>query len=136
LATSASGELGARAQVSWREAAALRLCLLSDDMQNRRILNSVFGMHALDVCPDVSSNSFLGILSHLETGAWSSIVPHTFAHLLARRQDIVFIPLVEPAHTQLIGLVTSDREPPPPMARALETIARSLDLDAALGEVS
>jgi DNA-binding transcriptional LysR family regulator len=135
VATAARGTLGARTQISWREAASLRLCLLSDDMQNRRILNSVFGFHGLEVRPDVVSNSFLGILSHLRTGAWSSIVPHTFTQLFGAQQDIVLIPLVEPAHMQSIGLVTSDREPPPPMARALEACARGLYLEGVLGRV-
>jgi DNA-binding transcriptional LysR family regulator len=135
LATAASGSLNARAQISWREASTLRLCLLSDDMQNRRILNSVFAMQGVEVRPDVVSNSFLGILSHLRTGAWSSIVPHTFAHLFGEQRDIALIPLVEPAHVQSIGLVTSDREPPPPMARALEACAVGLDLEDAMGVV-
>jgi len=133
VAIAAGGPLDGRTQISWREAASLRLCLLSEDMQNRRILNSVFGIHGLEVRPDVVSNSFLGILSHLRTGAWSSIVPHTFTHLFGEQLDIALIPLVEPAHMQSIGLVTSDREPPPPMARALEACARGLDLEAALG---
>ncbi len=133
LATAVAGSLGARAQISWREASVQRLCLLSDDMQNRRILDTVFGMQSVEVRPDVVSNSFLGVLSHLRTGAWSSIVPHTFAHLFGEQQDIALIPLVEPVHRQSIGLVTSDRDPPPPMARALEACARGLDFEALLG---
>jgi DNA-binding transcriptional LysR family regulator len=135
LATAAAGPFGGRTQIGWREASALRLCLLSDDMQNRRILNSVFGMQGVDVRPDVVSNSFLGILSHLRTGVWSSIVPHTFSHLFGEQRDIALIPLIEPIHTQSIGLVTSDLEPPPPMARALEACARSLNLEHALSVV-
>lgn len=115
-----------------KEASAQRLCLLSEDMQNRRILNSVFQHHGVEVTPSVVSNSFIAILSHLRTGVWCSIVPHTFAHLFGEQRDIALVPLVEPLHLQAIGLVTSDREPPAPMARALETLARSLNFEALL----
>ena len=127
FATATTNPLADRSQISWREAAGQRLCLLSDDMQNRRILNGVFALQQADIRPDVVSNSFLAILSQLRTGGWSSIVPHSFAHLFGEQRDVALIPLVEPLHIQSIGLVTSDREPAPPMARALEACARSVD---------
>ena len=130
FATAVNGPLAGRAQISWREAAGQRLCLLSDDMQNRRILNAVFEQQQLDFRPDVVANSFLAVLSQLRTGAWSSIVPHSFGHLFGEQRDVALIPLVEPMHRQSVGLVTSDREPAPPMARALEACARGVDFSA------
>lgn len=130
FATAASGPLANRSQISWREAASQRLCLLSDDMQNRRILDGVFAQQSADIRPALVSNSFLAILSQLRTGGWSSIVPHSFAHLFGEQRDLTLIPLVEPLHLQSIGLVTSDREPAPPMARALEACARTIDFSA------
>lgn len=130
FATAVNGTLAGRAQISWREAAGQRLCLLSDDMQNRRIHNAVFEQQQIVVRPDVVANSFLAILSQVRTGVWSSIVPHSFAHLFGEQRDIALLPLVEPVHHQSVGLVTSDREPAPPMARALETCARSVDFSA------
>ncbi len=115
--------------MSWQEAAEQRVCLLSEDMQNRRILDAVFRSSGGGVRPSVVSNSFLGVLSQLRSGAWSSIVPHTFAHLFGRQDNLVLIPLVKPEHHQSVGLVTTDRDPQPPMARALEATARTLDLD-------
>jgi DNA-binding transcriptional LysR family regulator len=129
FATPAAGPLAALERITWREAALQRLCLLSDDMQNRRILDAVFAAHGVQARPSIVSNSFLGVLSQLRSGAWSSIVPHTFAHLFGEQDDIALIPMVEPMHTQAIGLVTTDRDPQPPMARALEACARSLDFD-------
>ena len=40
--TPASGALAGRTQVTWREAANTPLCLLTPDMQNRRIIDGVF----------------------------------------------------------------------------------------------
>lgn len=129
FATTSNGALSSRAQISWREAATQRLCLLSDEMQNRRVLNAVFQGQGVAAAPCIVSNSFLGVLSQLRTGAWSSIVPHTFAHLFGDQPEIRLIPLVEPEHSQSIGLVTTNRDPPPPMARAFEACARGLDFD-------
>src|SRR6185312_3842269 len=42
LITPAGGPLGGRTRVTWQEAASLPLCLLTTDMQNRRIINSHF----------------------------------------------------------------------------------------------
>jgi DNA-binding transcriptional LysR family regulator len=135
LATSAGGSLASASQISWRDASTLRLCLLSNEMQNRRILNSIFQQQGVETRPHVVTDSFLGILSHLRTGSWSSIVPHTFAHLFGEQKDISLIPLVEPLHMQSIGLVMSDRDPPAPMARALGATARSLDFEELLGTI-
>jgi DNA-binding transcriptional LysR family regulator len=132
FATPVGGPLARLEQISWREAGRQRLCLLSDDMQNRRILDGVFQATGMQAHPSVVSNSFLGVLSQLRSGAWSSIVPHSFRHLFGRQEDIALIPLVEPVHTQSIGLVTTSRDPPPPMAHALEACARSLDFEALL----
>ena len=135
FATAQGGPLAGRAQISWREAAGQRLCLLSDDMQNRRILDAVFEQQQLEVRPDVVANSFLAVLAQLRTGAWSSIVPHSFGHLFGEQRDIALIPLVEPMHRQSVGLVTSDREPAPPMARALEACAEGVDFAAVMEKV-
>jgi DNA-binding transcriptional LysR family regulator len=131
LATPARSAHADRAQIGWREASAQRLCLLSQDMQNRRILDAVFRQLDVEARPYVSTNSFLAILSHLQTGMWSSIVPHTFRRLFGEHNDIALIPLIEPLHMQAIGLVTSDRNPPAPIARALEACVGGLDLEGA-----
>lgn len=126
----ASHTLASRKHVRWREAAAHRLCLLSGDMQNRRILEAVFAAHAIEVRPDVVSNSFLAILSQLRSGGWSTILPQSFEQLLHVQPDIRLIPLVEPVHVQSVGLVTTNREPAPPLARALESIALATDFSS------
>lgn len=109
----------ARSTLTWTEAAGEKLCLLSEDMQNRRILTNLLASIGIAVTPAVVSNSFLAIYSHLQHGEWSSIVPHTFAYLFGGAPDLAAIELCEPAHSQSIGLVLPDREPPSPMASAL-----------------
>lgn len=111
--------LANRGKVSWREAAGQRLCLLGDEMQNRRIIDKVAASIGVTIAPEIRSNSFLAVCSHLRHGEWASIMPHTFQYLLGGSPEIVVLDLVEPAHEQQIGLVQSDRQPLSPMATAL-----------------
>jgi DNA-binding transcriptional LysR family regulator len=113
------GTAKSKKTITWKEAAARRLALLSEDMQNRRIINKVAASAGVVIKADVVSNSFIGILSHVRHGEWASIVPHTFTRLFAGTGDIIAVDLVEPVHTQSIGLVLSDREPLSPMSGAL-----------------
>ena len=136
FATAAAGPLGGRSHLTWHEAGQQRLCLLSEDMQNRRILDAVFKAQGAEMRPKSVSNSYLGVLSQLRAGSWSSIVPHTFAHLFGAQPDIALIPLVDPVHVQSVGLVTTNRDPLPPMAHALESAARRLDLRSRLEPVT
>lgn len=129
FATHRSGRHAGRATIPWAEAVGERLCLLHEDMQNRRILNRIAASAGLSLEAAVVSDSFLGVFSHLMGGGWSSIVPHGFAALFGRPADLVLIDLVEPAASQLVGLVLSDREPLAPMARALVQAATGVVFD-------
>jgi DNA-binding transcriptional LysR family regulator len=101
-------------------------------MQNRRIINKVAAAIGVDINADIVGNSFLAILSHVRHGEWASIVPHTVAHLFAGATDLVAADLVEPNHTQAIGLVLSDREPLSPMAGALLSSVANVDFEREL----
>ena len=48
----------ANATITWKEAAAERLCLLSEDMQNRRIINNVAASIGVDIKPTSSATRF------------------------------------------------------------------------------
>ncbi|MDE1145844.1 MAG: LysR family transcriptional regulator [Azospirillaceae bacterium] len=118
-----------RETITWAEATTERLCLLSEDMQNRRIIDGVAASIGVAIKPGIVSNSFLGVCSHLRHGEWASIVPHTFFYVFGGAPDLVAIDLVDPVHSQSIGLVLSNRVPAPPMAAALLDMARKTDLE-------
>jgi DNA-binding transcriptional LysR family regulator len=123
-----------RQKIPWKAALGERLCLLTDDMQNRRIIDGVAASIGMRADPALTANSFLALLSHLRHGGWSSIVPHTFFDLVAETDGLVPIRLIEPVHSQMIGLVLSDREPESPAARALRTAVIAADLESDLSE--
>jgi DNA-binding transcriptional LysR family regulator len=101
-------------------------------MQNRRIINRVGSSIGVDINADVVANSFLAILSHVKHGDWASIVPHTFAHFFAAAAELVALDLIEPVHTQSVGVVLSDREPLSPMSGALLSSVADADFESDL----
>lgn len=105
--------------VSWADAAGQPLCLLTEDMQNRRILDSLAASAGVKLRPRIVSNSFLGVASHLRNGVWCAIVPHTFAFVFGGTHDLALREMAGPTRRQVVGLVLSDRLPQSPMAAAL-----------------
>lgn len=121
--------LAKRKNVSWAQIVKEPLCLLSGDMQNRRILNGIAASIGLELKPQITSNSFLGIATHLRLGHWCAIVPRTFGFVFGSISDITIMDLVKPAHQQNIGLVLTDRTPQSPMAIALQNCAQIADIE-------
>ena len=134
LAMRADHPLAGRPRVSWHEAAAHPLCLLSDEMQNRRILDRLAASLSVVLRPAIVSNSFLGVCAHLRQGGYASIVPHTFRHLFGGTQDLAMPDLVDPPHAQAVGLGLSDRDPLPPMASALYRAVLKGGLESAIAD--
>ena len=120
--------------VTWADAATQPLCLLSEDMQNRRILNGIAASVGLTITPSIVSNSFLGVCAHLQAGRWCSIVPHTFFYVFGGRRELVSIDLTTPQQSQSIGLVLSDRSLRSPMAGALLQAVETADFEARFHE--
>jgi DNA-binding transcriptional LysR family regulator len=132
LLTPRDGPLGSRPAASWAEVAALPLCLLTQDMQNRRILDAAFRSAGTEARPRLETNSMITLWSSLRFGQWSTVLPSTFKLLMNGLDGMVAIPLVEPDAEHLVGLVASDRDPLPPVARALLDLARKLDFQRRL----
>lgn len=131
--TGRSGPWAGASSIPWSDAVSENLCLLNESMQNRRVLNKLAHSLGLALSPTVTTNSYLAVCSHVTSGAWSSIIPHTFAYIFAGCEHLALIDLVDPVHSQTIGLVASDRDPLSPLARALLTCATRLNLEVTLG---
>lgn len=133
--TQRSSRWANEATVSWREAVSSKLCLLNESMQNRRVLNNLAASMGLELAPTVTTNSFLSVCSHVCSGKWSSIIPHTFAYIFAGCEELAMLDLVDPVHVQTIGMVVTDRDPLPPLARAFMTSATRQNLELNLASV-
>ncbi len=126
LLTSSSGELGNREHVTWAEVGKVPLCLLTPDMQNRRIIDRLLRSAGAEPSPTLESNSMIVLFAHVRTGKWASIMPAKLAETLGLTESVRSIPIIEPAATQAIGLVIPDRDPTTPLIKALVVEAKQL----------
>jgi DNA-binding transcriptional LysR family regulator len=111
--------LAGRSSVSWEELAETRLCLLTPDMQNRRIINKCF-MDA-DRAPAVpmESNSTVVLASHVAAGGWVTILPGDIARFLAGSAGLSVVPIGDQSPGHAVGLVAPFQEPHTPVLQAL-----------------
>lgn len=120
--------LAKAAQVRWSDLASEPLCLLTSDMQNRRIINTHIAEAGLRIAATVESNSTIALIAHVKSGRWSSVVPKKLAEMFIGSGDLVAIPIVEPEAEHLVGLITTKREPQTPVLQALLDEAARLSL--------
>ena len=58
------------------------LCLLTPDMQNRRIIDGLLRSAGAEPSPTLESNSMIVLFAHVRTGKWASIMPAKLAETL------------------------------------------------------
>jgi DNA-binding transcriptional LysR family regulator len=124
LLTSADAPLGSRETVTWAELAQVPLCLLTPDMQNRRIIDRLLKSAGSDSRPMLESDSMILLFAHVRTGRWASVMPAKLADTLGLTETIRAIPIVKPDEVHTIGLVVPEREPMTPLVKALVDEAR------------
>jgi DNA-binding transcriptional LysR family regulator len=132
LLTDATEPLAERDEVTWAEAATLPLCLLTGDMQNRRIVNAIFHEAGAEPKPTIETNSISTLFAHVRDGPWSSVMAHAWLHVFDVPPGMRAIPLVAPATTRTIGLVWLDRDPEPILAGALLAATAHVNLERSL----
>ena len=131
LITAADAPLGNRDSVTWAEVAEVPLCLLTPNMQNRRIIDGLLRGAGGSPQPTLESNSMIVLFAHVRTGRWASVMPSKLAETLGLTETIRAIPIVQPEAVHTIGLVVPAREPMTPLNAALvaeaKRLARTLD---------
>src|SRR5215510_10715554 len=126
LLTSPDGMFGDRDQVTWKEVGQVPLCLLTPDMQNRRIIDRALASVGAEATPTLTSNSLLVLYPHVKTGRWASVMPAKLAETLGLSDSVRSIPIVDPDVTYSIGMVIPMRDPMTPLIAALVHVAREV----------
>src|SRR4051812_11872764 len=124
LLIAAERPLGERERVTWAEVAGVPLCLLTPDMQNRRIIDRRLREVRAEPEATLQSNSMVLLYSHVRTGQWASVMPAVLAEEMGLPGPIRAIPIEDPVPPPTIGLVYPQREPLTPLTAALVTEAR------------
>jgi DNA-binding transcriptional LysR family regulator len=105
--------------LTWAEVAQVPLCLLTPDMQNRRIIDRLLKSAGGESRPTLESDSMILLFSHVRTGRWASVMPAKLAETLGLTDTLRAIPITHPEEVQTIGLVVPSREPMKPITAAL-----------------
>ncbi|AXS41633.1 LysR family transcriptional regulator [Breoghania sp. L-A4] len=126
LVTTEENPFGRRESVTWKEVSALSLCLLTSDMQNRRILNQHLAEAGTAANPTLESDSMVALIAHVRTGKWSSIMPVKLVETFGAEAPLRAIPIVAPDASHTVGLVAAYREPYTPVIAALLAQAKRI----------
>ncbi|GGC53354.1 LysR family transcriptional regulator [Chelatococcus reniformis] len=111
--------LAERNEITWEEAARQKLCLLTTDMQNRRIIDGIFRSVGQAPVPAMETNSIFNLCSHAGLLGISSIVSRQLLEFFGIPIGTRAVKLVQPEAQRTIGLIVADRQPIAPLARNL-----------------
>lgn len=126
LVCGAESRFSERSSVTWSELDGERLCLLTSDMQNRRIINRNLAAAAVTPMSTVESSSTVAMVSHVLEGGWLTILPEDIARFLTQGKDLHLIPLDGADSVHTVGFIAPWREPHTPVLDALLTAARRM----------
>lgn len=126
LVVRADDPLAARGALGWADLAGLPLCLLTPDMQNRRIINLHLAQAGVNADPMVEASSVIVLISHVLAGGWATVLPLKAAEIFLKAGDLVALPLSDPAARHAVGLIAPWREPHTPVLAALIQQAQAM----------
>jgi DNA-binding transcriptional LysR family regulator len=126
-----SGKHAAGTSIGWSELDGVPLCLLSQDMQNRRIIDAALRDAGVAPAPRVEANSISALLSFARSG-WSCVMAHTWLALQSVPAGMRTLALTDPVITHSVGLVAVETDLVHPIVRALRDEVGAVDIDAAL----
>ena len=124
-----ASDFAGRDHIEWAELNGRRLCLLSTNMQNRRIINRNLSNAGVTAQIAVESASTVVLVAHVMEGGWLTILPEDIARFLTQGKDLRLIPMQGGGAGHSVGLVAPWREPHTPVLDALLTEARRMVSD-------
>ena len=108
-----------REAIGWADLAGTRLCLLTPDMQNRRIINRAFMEAGVEPAVGMVSNSTQVLASHVASGGWATVLPEEVARFLAAGKGLGVVPIGQHMPGPAVGLVALHQEVYTPVLKSL-----------------
>jgi DNA-binding transcriptional LysR family regulator len=119
--------------ITWLEAAALPLCLLSPEMHNRTIMDRAFAEVGAHPKPAIETNSVLTLALSVRAGRVVSIMPGALVDAVYGYRELEALPLTEPSVEVPIAFMVHEGNRP---SRTLEAALAFAQDPAWLGEVA
>ena len=114
--------------LSWTDVAELPLCLLTQNMQNRRLIDAAFREAGVIPKVMVETDSVFALYAYVRTAGLYSVVPHSLLSLFEMHREVTALTM-KPELSREIGLIARRRQDmPPPLQEAAWNIAQRLNL--------
>ena len=123
-AVGAGAPLHLGAPMSWREAAALSLCLLTPEMHHRSIVDAAFSQAGVEVRPAIETNSIVTVVLSVLDGEVCAVLPGALMALVRGHPGLEALPLREPDVRTPIGFMVAAGARPSRALEAALTLAR------------
>lgn len=122
--------LATRASMTWADFDGLPMCLLTPDMQNRRIISG--HLHNAGVTPDVrlDANSTVVLARMVQETGWVTVLSRDLAEFLSTGNNLRIIPIEPPNDRQskgpMVGVAAPRRAAQTPALTALMATAAQI----------
>ncbi len=110
--------------MTWKEAAALPLCLMTPEMHNRHIVDAAFAQAGVPVKPVMETNAILTLALSAVGGMVCSVMPGALVGAMRAYRELQACPLVSPEVRTPIGF----------MVLPTDRISRTLDAALTLAQ--
>ncbi|TFD67439.1 LysR family transcriptional regulator [Cryobacterium sp. Hb1] len=114
--------------MTWRQASALPLAVLTTEMRSRQVIDDAFSQNQIRMEPQVETDSIASLHAHMKTGQWASIVPHSWVQTITPSSRTRIVPLVDPVATARVAAAIKPASPGSVTARAFAAVAARLSL--------
>lgn len=112
------------AQIGWKDAAKMPLCLLTPEMHNRTIVDAAFTTVGLSVKPAIETNSILTMALSVVAGDVCSVLPGALVGAVRSYRELEALPLTQPDVRTPIGFMSHGAARPSRALEAALTLAR------------
>jgi len=116
-------------EVSWAQAAALRLCALTPAMRNRRIIDTYMAAEGAQCRPVVEADTVGALYAHLKGLQLATIASTAWLPAFGVPEGMTVRPMASHGPGPLIGLILRNREQQTIIGDALEAAASELNFD-------
>ena len=112
-------------QISWEEVAQFPLCLLTQNMRNRQLIDQQF--LELGISPNIvtEASDFTGVLAQVALGNAATIAPVSVAETFLDLKSTVHLDLTHPVMIHSVGLSIKDQSPVLPIIKALRQAVKA-----------
>lgn len=125
LVSPVAGAAANTSPITWKQASTMPLALLSPEMLNRRLVDKVFEDLNLRPTVLIEGDSILSLLTHVESGLCSAIVPKSSISTLPGIWGLSVRQLVDPVVRHSVGLVMLREVATTPQGQQLDALFRS-----------